>query len=107
MSRKRYDNVRANYFKRAGQLRERKRCRPSSLHLSADDVRRVVNFITGYADDYGMPLPGRHPSHRNFDQRLLPSSDTKASLYKKYSEAAKMKGMSGIGMFSLKRNFSF
>ena len=48
MSKNRFYAVSKNYFHNAGNLRERNDSTQSRLHLTADDVTRVVNFVTNY-----------------------------------------------------------
>ena len=89
MSKTRYQNICNNYFQNPGLLRLKKKSalREDGHQLTAADVERIVLFITNYATNYAIALPGRHKSHKNFNQRLLPSSDTKHKVYRLYTEA--------------------
>lgn len=53
--------------------------------LSADDVEKVVSFITKYAEKYALPLPGRVVNFKDYQVVLLPSTNSKASLHRLYS----------------------
>ena len=55
--------------------------------LELDDVRRVVDFITSHAETHAIALPGRIPTHKRDDILLLPSSETKADIYRLYEKA--------------------
>jgi len=56
--------------------------------LSKEDVEDIVNFIKKYTDKYGLPLPGRIPSCKNFEKAIkLSSADTKSVVYRKYCVA--------------------
>ena len=45
--------------------------------LSWDMVMNIVKFISNYAEQNAILLPGRIPSHKKDDIKLLPSSDSK------------------------------
>lgn len=49
-----------------------------------DDVKRVVQFVTNYADSNALVLPGRVPGFKKDDIKLLPSSHTKVRVYEAY-----------------------
>ena len=56
-------------------------------HLSFDDRVRVRNFIANYAETNAVLLPGRIPGFKRDDLQLLPSSETKANVWRKYKIA--------------------
>jgi len=58
-----------------------------ALHF--DDIKRVIQFVTNYASDHALVLPGRVPGFRRDDVKLLPSSHTKKVVYVKYTESLK------------------
>lgn len=60
--------------------------------LSFEDVTQVVHFITNYAEANALTLPGRVPGFKRSDIKLLPSSDTKASLWRTYQTIMKDAG---------------
>ena len=57
--------------------------------LSPDDITRAVKFILNYAENFAVFLPGRIPGFKRSDLRLLPTSSTKASVYRLYETAMK------------------
>lgn len=60
--------------------------------LSLADTERVVRFITQYAEDHGVHLPGRVPGFKRDDVQVLPSSKPKSEVYKDYATAAEQAG---------------
>lgn len=50
-------------------------------------IEEVVKFIKTFADNFGLPLPGRMPNFKNYDIIKLPSMETKSSIYRKYCVA--------------------
>jgi len=72
--------------KKSGGRKSNVRC------LSFDDVKAVVTFISNYAEQHALLLPGRVPAYKRSDIRLLPSAETKASVWRKYKIAMEMQG---------------
>ncbi len=70
--------------------------------LSFEDVTRVVTFITNYAEANALVLPGRVPGYKRDDIKLLPSADTKASIWRMYRSITK-----GDGEYFLKKNMFY
>ena len=60
---------------------------------SLDDTKRTVAFISNYADDHALVLPGRVPGFQRDDIRLMPSCETKVKVHAAYTTA-----MSNLGM---------
>ena len=63
---------------------------------SLDDTKRTVAFISNYADDHALVLPGRVPGFQRDDKsdiRLMPSCETKVKVHAAYTTA-----MSNLGM---------
>ena len=62
-----------NHYKENGLVpRNRKTpTRSNKNYLTYDDISRVVNFITNYAEDHAVYLPGRHPGHRDFTGMMI------------------------------------
>ena len=52
-----------------------------------DDIKKVADFITSYAETHALVLPGRVSSHKRYDILLLPSSCTKADIHRQYQDA--------------------
>ena len=60
---------------------------------SLDDTKTTVAFISNYADDHALVLPGRVPGFQRDDIRLMPSCETKVKVHAEYTTA-----MSNLGM---------
>ena len=65
-------------------------------------TERARNFIENYALANAQPLPGRVPSYRDSDAKLLliPSFETKESVYKKYKELCNDNNFDFLGLSS-------
>ena len=61
--------------------------RQPSKAFSAEDVQQVVSFITNYAEDHAILLPGRIPGYKRSDIQLLPSNKTKMAVWSAYAAA--------------------
>ena len=66
-------------------------CRSSKNTLAFEDVTCIVTFIGNYAEKNALVLPGRVASHARDDIKQLPSSVTKADIYRQY-EASMISG---------------
>ena len=60
-------------------------------------LQNVVSFIDNYAQREGLSLPGRVPAYKSFRIKLLPTSTTKAELWRSYKHAAEARGYSVVG----------
>ena len=58
-----------------------------------DDVKHAASFISNYAEEHALVLPGRVPGFRRDDIKLLPSSETKRKVYQGYVTATMADGM--------------
>jgi hypothetical protein len=76
--------------KRGGRHTKNKR------YLTHNDILRVVNFISNYADANCIILPGRHPGHKRFDVKLLPSQIAKSEVHRMYQAAMTEAGQRAI-----------
>jgi len=56
--------------------------------LKMEDIEQVVQFIVNFADQHSVILPGRIPASKRNDIKILPSSETKASLWRCYKASA-------------------
>ena len=68
--------------------------RVNTRSLTYDDIKAVVTFITNFAEEHALVLPGRVPGFKRSDIRLLPSSETKASVWRKYKSSVELLGNS-------------
>jgi len=59
--------------------------------LSFDEIKRVSRFIINFAEQHSIILPGRIPGFKRDDVKVLPSCETKASVWR-YYKAASMQG---------------
>lgn len=57
-------------------------------------TKRVLDFIVNYAETHALPLPGRLPSHRDFQVMLLPTDTTKSKVFKEYKQACTIASLS-------------
>lgn len=62
-----------------------------------EDVQRTVQFLTNYARENALVLPGRVPGFKKDDIDLLPSSHTKVFVYSRYKES-----LEGTGNYDFK-----
>ena len=51
------------------------------------DIEREIAFITNFAEDHALALPGRIPGCKREVVKLLPSSETKVKVYGKCRQA--------------------
>ncbi|KAL8612173.1 hypothetical protein ACOMHN_012844 [Nucella lapillus] len=68
--------------------------------IQPDDIERVVLFITNFAEDHGLVLPGRVPGFKRTDIKILPSAHTKASIWRHYHAIARARGHRMMGKSS-------
>ena len=55
--------------------------------LPLDVAEDIKNFLSNYADENAVLLPGRIPGFKNEDIQLLSSSDTKMNVWKSFKRA--------------------
>jgi len=60
--------------------------------LSFSSTEYVVRFLLSYAEQHALLLPGRIPGYTRDDLQLLPSSTSKATVWKVYHDAAEAEG---------------
>ncbi|XP_072289002.1 uncharacterized protein [Eucyclogobius newberryi] len=73
----------------------KKRAQPqprSRRFISYEVIHTVVEFIKNYAEVHSIMLPGRHPGHKDWHVKLLPTHVTKASVWRLYVKSAKELG---------------
>lgn len=64
---------------------------------SLDLVTGVVTFIENFAQEHAIALPGRIPGFKRTDIKVLPSSETKASVFRLYEQSAQLAGIHAVG----------
>ncbi|KAI0214418.1 hypothetical protein LSAT2_000486 [Lamellibrachia satsuma] len=57
-----------------------------------EDIKRAIAFISNYAEDHALALPGRIPGCKRDVVKLLPSSETKVKVYSAYKSACQQAG---------------
>lgn len=67
--------------------------RSNTRSLSYDDIKAVVTFISNFAEEHALVLPGRVPGFKRADVKLLPSSETKSSVWRKYKSSVELLGI--------------
>lgn len=69
--------------------------------MNPEQTREIVSFLKRYAELNAIYLTGRYPNQKNFNVKLLPSSDNKAVMYRKYLDAcnAAQKPAAGLSTF--------
>jgi len=60
-------------------------------------ISEVSKFISNYAEEHALVLPGRVPGFKHTDVRLLPSHMSKASVWRVYSTAMEAQSKSPVG----------
>ena len=60
--------------------------------LCYEDIVRVFTFISNFAEDHAVSLPGRIPGFKRSDLRLLPCHIAKIDVYKQYKLAMEQTG---------------
>ena len=91
----RLENLKA-HFKRDGIV-PRTHANTSRLPkntLNHEVLHRTVTFINNFAAEQAVSLPGRYPKCKDFKVQLLPSSESKVSLWRRYKKASEDKNLS-------------
>lgn len=74
----------------------------NSRAFSHEVTSNVFSFVSNFAEQHGIKLPGRIPGYKNYDLALLPSHMTKDSVYNIYKESVH-EASSTVGLSSFKR----
>ena len=75
-------------FEKNGLVPRKRRYFKQRHALSLSDIQFVVTFISNYAEEHAILLPGRIPGYKRDDVKLLPSSTTKKAVWNQYHTAA-------------------
>ena len=71
-----------------------KRLPPNTLsHTVVEDVNA---FLSNYAEDHAVSLPGRIPGYKDEDIKLLPSHETKMSVWRSFEASCKAAGKQAV-----------
>lgn len=98
VGKRRYDNLKAHFHANGLSPRTHgnKRRLPSNT-FSPDTVNGVIRFINNFAREHAITLPGRIPGFKRTDIKILPSSETKTSVFRLYEQSAKIAGSQAVG----------
>lgn len=66
--------------------------RYNTRSYTAEDVTAVVNFLVNFAEENAVFLPGRVPGYKSAEVKLLPSSMTKAEVWRTYKDIMEGQG---------------
>ena len=77
--------------------------RSPSQTLSFEAAKSVFSYIDNYAETNAMLLPGRVPGYKRDDLKLLPSSETKASLWRQYKTSCEEQNQKPVSLVSFRR----
>jgi len=61
--------------------------------LAYEDIERVVQFLVNFTEVNGIILPGRVAAFHRWDVKVLPSSETRSSVWRKYKSAMTTSGL--------------
>lgn len=64
--------------------------------LTIADIGNIQHFITNYAEEHGVQLPGRVPGFHRADITLLPSSCTKSQVHRDFVATADLMGLRSV-----------
>lgn len=77
------DNV--GFSERKHELSGKSSKRQSRV-LSPESLTRIIQFIQKFAEKFAIPLPGRMPNYKDCKVMLLPSSETKSAVYRRFDK---------------------
>ena len=56
--------------------------------FTTEDLQKITSFLTNYAEEHGILLPGRIPGFKRCDLLLLPTHSTKKSIWQCYVKSS-------------------
>ena len=71
--------------------------------ITAEEVQRLIIFLSHFAENNAIFLPGRIPGYENCDIQLLPSNTTKKVVWRIYQESAEMSSFRPLGYSTFTR----
>lgn len=89
----RLDGLLAHYRKNGLTPKEKLSGGRKKTSFAFQDMRRAAAFISNYAEEHALVLPGRVPGFRRDDVKLLPSSETQIKVYRAYINVMKQSGI--------------
>ena len=94
ISNHKYKNIASHYNSNGLISRQHwNKGRLPSNTTSFEATEQVKSFITSYARDNALPLPGRVPGHRDETHLVLSSSECKKDIWDSYSAASQEAGI--------------
>lgn len=88
ISKGKLDNLKDWYIKHGMVPRKKRSGGRNKIALKLEDIQAVSRFILNFADQHSLILPGRVPGFKRSDVRILPSCETKASVWRLYKLSA-------------------
>ena len=89
IGRRRYDAVKHSYLTVGVSERTHGNFNRLPHHgFTTNDLKQVVKFITNYAEENAILLPGRIPGYKRTDLQLLPTNTTKREVWECYVKAS-------------------
>ena len=64
--------------------------------LAHETLNRAVTFVKNFASEQAVALPGRVPNFKNLKVQLLPSCESKASVWRHYVTASEEKNLKAV-----------
>ena len=64
--------------------------------LEHEVIKRTATFIKNFATEHTVALPGRAPNFKDFRVQLLPSSESKSSVWRRFVKASEEKNLRTI-----------
>ena len=90
---RRFDNLKEHF--RFNGISPKKRLPKRTCSLDA--VTGVVTFINNFAQEHAIALPGRIPGFKRSDIKVLPSTQTKSSVFRLYEQSAQSADLQAVG----------
>lgn len=73
--------------------------------LTVTDRERIKTFLTKYASDHALPLPGRLPNYKSEKVLLLPSDTTSADVHSIYEQLAEEMNFRSVHLRTFQRTW--
>ena len=64
--------------------------------LAHETLNRAVTFVKNFASEQAVALPGRVPNFKNLKVQLLPSCESKASVWRRYIKASEENNLNAV-----------
>jgi len=87
-----FDKVLQRKWPSAGRKKSSGRVKTKRV-LAYEDIERVVQFLVNFTEVNGIILPGRVAAFHRLDVKVLLSSETRSSVWRKYKSAMTASGL--------------